>query len=275
MNNIRKTLLALALALPTAAVLADPASQQSAPAATPQVATTGAHLGVMVRNLPPFMAAQLPAEIARGQGIMIVQVEPDSPAAKAGLQNYDVLLSYDDQKLFSPDQLLALVASDQPGREVTLQVVRNGKVQSLQVQLGQRTAPPARPMPRPWQPTPWQMPHPMMPMPPMQGPEQTPGSVSGTFESLHVEKLDNGRYRAAIEYIGPDGKKLSHVYEGSRNEVRQQIQQSQDLPMPARKQLLNALGMQLRLPPMPLPGFDGPFDPDQLLQQWRQHGWGR
>ena len=273
MNNIRKTLLALSLALPTAAVLADPAPQQLAPAVTPQVAAAGAHLGVRVRNIPPFMAAQLPVEVARGQGIMIVQIQPDSPAAKAGLQNYDVLLSYDDQKLFSPDQLSALVASDQPGRKVTLQVVCNGKVQSLQVQLGQRSAPPAMPMPRPWQRAPWQMPHPMMP--PMQGPEQTPGNVNGTFESLNVERLDNGRYRAAIEYIGPDGKKLSHVYEGSRNDLRQQIQQSQDLPMPARKQLLNALGMHLRLPPMPLPGFDGPFDPDQLMQQWREHGWGR
>lgn len=269
MNNIRKAMLALSLTLPAAAVLADQAVQQPAPPPTLQAAPASAHLGVMVRDVPPILAAQLPADVPRGQGVMIVQVQPGSPAAKAGLQQFDVLLSYDDQKLFSADQLSALVANDQPGRTATLQVVRAGKVQSIQVELGQRAARPV--MPGPWQSTPFRMPHPVMP--PMPGQEQAPPTVTETFESLNVEKLEDGRYRAAIEYVGPDGKKLSKVYEGSRNEVRQQIQQSQDLPMPARKLLLNALGMQPQLPPMP--GFNGPFDIDQLMQHWRGGGWGR
>ncbi len=202
---------------------------------------------------------------------MVAQVQPGSPAAQAGLHNFDILLSYDDQKLFSADQLSALVANDQPGRKVRLQVVHAGKVGDVQVELGQGAAQ----QPMPWQAAPYPMPHPVMPHPMRpQMPERQPlpEISSETFESLSVEKLDNGRYRAAIEYLGPDGKKRSYKYQGSRAEIQQQIRQTRDLPPPARQQLLNALGMQPHWPPMN--GFGGPFvDPDTLFQRWRQGAW--
>ena len=81
---------------------------------------------------------------------MVAQVQPGSPAAQAGLHNFDILLSYDDQKLFSADQLSALVANDQPGRKVRLQVVHAGKVGDVQVELGQGAAQ----QPMPWQAAP-------------------------------------------------------------------------------------------------------------------------
>ena len=47
--------------------------------------------------------------------MLIGRVEPSSPAEAAGLKPYDLLLSYDDQKLFSPEQLSRLVATDRAG----------------------------------------------------------------------------------------------------------------------------------------------------------------
>ena len=43
-------------------------------------------------------------------------VDPGSPADKAGLKSHDILVRYDNQKLFSPQQLTKLVWADQPGR---------------------------------------------------------------------------------------------------------------------------------------------------------------
>ena len=46
--------------------------------------------------------------LPKGQGVLVVQVTPDTPAAKAGLRPRDILVNYDDQKLYSPEQLIKL-----------------------------------------------------------------------------------------------------------------------------------------------------------------------
>ena len=111
MTRLTKIALALSLALPACGVFAaQPVPTIAAAAPAVQTAATGAHLGVGVEAVPPVLAAQLPYTVPQGQGVLIGRVEPGSPAAAAGLQAYDILLSYGDQKLFSPDQLSALVA---------------------------------------------------------------------------------------------------------------------------------------------------------------------
>ena len=60
------------------------------------------------------MQSQLAGLLPKGQGILIDRVAKDSPAAKAGLQPYDVLLSYGNQKLHSPEQLVEMVPRTNP-----------------------------------------------------------------------------------------------------------------------------------------------------------------
>ena len=69
---------------------------------------------------------------------MVRRVETGSPAEKAGIKPYDILLSYDDQKLFSPEQLTGLVRSDKPGRVVKVRLLRRGQIHELSVALGGR-----------------------------------------------------------------------------------------------------------------------------------------
>ena len=265
MNRLTKIALALSLALPAGGVFAaQPVPAIAAAAPTVQTAATGAHLGVGVEAVPPVLAAQLPSTVPQGQGVLIGRVEPGSPAAAAGLQAYDILLSYGDQKLFSPDQLSALVAADQPGRTVTLKLVRGGQVQEVQAELGQGAPQPAAP--RPWQARPFHFPRHAFPA----MPEQRQKTVSESFESLNVQKLEDGRYRAAIEYLDEGGAKQSHVFEGTRDELRTQIGQSKDLPPTARKHLLNALNMKGG---WPMPHFRGPLDFEELMRTWREGGW--
>lgn len=274
MRTLKPILLALSLTLPAAiAQAAEPAQAPTPPQkATAPDATTGAHLGVAVNSVPPPLAAQLPADIPRGQGLMVLRVQPGSPAAKAGLQPYDVLLSYDDQRLFSPEQLARLVANDQPGRQVHLKIVRGGQARDVSVTLAKgapRMARPYPPMRAPWGPAMPHMPPQYRSSPPSARGQEAP-VVREVFESLAVERLPDGRYRAAIKYKGADGKSQSFKFEGSREEIQQQIRKSKTLPAPARQQLLNSIGMADR----PLfPAFGRPLNFDELMRLWRQGRW--
>lgn len=265
MNRLNTIALALSLALSTGGVLAaQPTLAETAPAPAAQPIATGAHLGVGVESIPPALAAQLPAAVPRGQGVMIVEVQAQSPAADAGLQPYDILMSYDDQKLFSADQLSALAAADQPGRSVTLSLVRGGQLKEVQVKLGEGAR--RSTMPHAWQP--WRNQFPGRAFPTV--PEQPQQGLTKSFESLNIEKLEDGQYRAAIEYLDADGNKLSYEFKGSRKELQQQIAQSDKLPPAARRHLLNALNMKND---WPMPRFWGPLDLNQLMQTWRGGGW--
>ncbi len=274
MRTLKPMLLALSLTLPVAIAQAAEPAKAPTPSqnATAPDASRGAHLGVAVNSVPPPLAAQLPADVPRGQGLMVLRVQPGSPAAKAGLQPYDVLLSYDDQRLFSPEQLARLVANDQPGRQVHLKVVRGGQAKDVTVTLAKgapRMARPYSPMRAPWAGAVPQMPRLHRPTPPSASGRAAP-IVREVFESLAVERLPDGRYRAAIKYKGPDGKSQSFKFEGSREEIQQQIRESKELPTPARHQLLNAIGMADR---PPFPEFGRPLNFDELMRLWQRGGW--
>jgi S1-C subfamily serine protease len=74
--------------------------------------------------------------LGKEQGLVVDQMTADSPAAKTGIQRYDILATYDDQKLFSVAQLMKLVRADQVGRKVSLGVIRSGKPMNIEFTLG-------------------------------------------------------------------------------------------------------------------------------------------
>ena len=55
----------------------------------------------------PELRAQI--DIPEGQGLLVRQVVPDSPAAKAGLKNFDILLRANDTDLHDMRDLMELV----------------------------------------------------------------------------------------------------------------------------------------------------------------------
>ena len=79
-----------------------------------------AYLGVQLEPLPRPWRASCRGSVPKGQGILVLHVAKDSPAAKAGLQPHDIVTSYNEHKLSSPEQLVKLVRADKPGHEVTL-----------------------------------------------------------------------------------------------------------------------------------------------------------
>ncbi len=66
-------------------------------------------------------------EIPHGVGLVIEHVVEDSPAHKAGIEQFDVLLELDGQIIVNREQLTTLVRSKEPEDTVELEVVRKGE----------------------------------------------------------------------------------------------------------------------------------------------------
>jgi hypothetical protein len=90
-------------------------------------------LGIAVSPATPVVAHQL--KLPEGVGLVVDDVMPESPAAKAGLKEYDVLHKLDDQLLVNPEQLETLVRMHKSGEQVTLNVFHDGKLTDLKVTL--------------------------------------------------------------------------------------------------------------------------------------------
>ena len=73
-------------------------------------------------------------------GALVNEVVRDSPAQKAGIQVGDVIVQWGDQPVNTPDDLLFLVASTQPGTQVKVGFYRGSQKQEVTVTVGQRSA---------------------------------------------------------------------------------------------------------------------------------------
>jgi membrane-associated protease RseP (regulator of RpoE activity) len=82
------------------------------------------YLGVTVESTDPALHHHLPD--TRGAGLTVRAIAPDSPAARAGLLRHDILLRWDDQWLFNPGQLRALLKTIEPGQPQHLTILREG-----------------------------------------------------------------------------------------------------------------------------------------------------
>jgi S1-C subfamily serine protease len=78
------------------------------------------------------------AEIGQEVGLLLVSVESGSPAERGGLFVGDVVVALDGQAVRQLDELLALLNGDRVGKAVPVHVVRGGKVQQVEVTIGEK-----------------------------------------------------------------------------------------------------------------------------------------
>jgi len=98
-----------------------------------------AYLGVVTAPVPPQLRAQL--ELPEGMGLSVEAVADDSPAAKAGIRQYDVLKKFNDQMLCAQEQLSVLVKAAGKDAKVSLVLLRGGREQNVTVTLGEHDEP--------------------------------------------------------------------------------------------------------------------------------------
>jgi len=216
------------------------AGKRQAPNSAEQQAENVEHfgyLGVAVEPLHPSMWSHLRDLFEREQGVLVAQVEEGSPAEAAGIQKHDILLSLDDQKLYSPDQLAKLVRAEKPGTEVTLGIVRQNKREEIKVTIGEGTLAARSLLPES--------------IPTLRTPEWftqhrgAPGKESDweSFDSMNLKSLGDHRFQVQIRYVGKDGKMETHKFEGTREEIHSAIMAEKDLPANERSHLLNSLDL--------------------------------
>jgi S1-C subfamily serine protease len=84
--------------------------------------------------LPPDVRARTGEELA----LLVARVEPESPAARAGIAMGDALLSFGGETLQDPGELLSLLAEDRIGQTVSMKLLRGGELKDVQVTIGVR-----------------------------------------------------------------------------------------------------------------------------------------
>ena len=94
------------------------------------------YMGLAGKDITPDMAELL--NLKNSQGVIVSSVEPGSPADKAGLKSYDVLLEISGRKIETYDSFRNDVAMLAPDSRVTLKVLRDGHTQDITVILGER-----------------------------------------------------------------------------------------------------------------------------------------
>ncbi len=92
-------------------------------------------LGVSIQPLTPELAKSFGAKDAKG--ILVSDVVPDSPAAKAGLKTGDIILEFEGKKVESPGDLQRAVGLTNPGADSKMRVWRDQGEKTLTVKVGE------------------------------------------------------------------------------------------------------------------------------------------
>ncbi len=92
-------------------------------------------LGVGIQGMSRELAASFGLDHPRGA--LVSQVQPDSPAAQAGVRAGDVIVEYDGQPVADTGDLPPLVGASTVGSSARLKVIRDGKEQILTAKIAQ------------------------------------------------------------------------------------------------------------------------------------------
>ena len=95
-------------------------------------------LGVVIQDVDKNLAKSFGLKDARG--ILVSDVQPDSPAAKAGLKQGDVILQLDGNALSDVADLRNRIALILPGKNSALTIIRDGKEQQVEVTITEQPA---------------------------------------------------------------------------------------------------------------------------------------
>ena len=108
----------------------------------------GSHIGIRVRDVDGDDQEILGP--ARAEGAVVEGIDPDSPAAEAGLEVGDVIIEFDDIRVRSARQLARLIQDTPAGRMVQAVVMRNGQREVVEI-VPEASGDQVSLLPREWQ----------------------------------------------------------------------------------------------------------------------------
>lgn len=245
-------------------------------------------MGVWIDKLPIVLSKHLSSTLKKGQGLIIRKVASDSPAKKTGLLPYDIISTINDKDIYSEQQLVGIVSTTKPGKKINLDIIRQGKLLSLEVTVevspnqklshsspsrfhqGMGTVPLTPPD---WMNDPFfrqgfdqsffnqqfnqqfnrmqqqlnQLHQQHQSLHLNQQQQFQLQNSRSQFESIQIESKGD-KQRAIVKYEDSEGNKKEFVFEGDKNEVRQQIQAQSEMDEDKKHSLLQALDMNNNKP---------------------------
>ena len=98
----------------------------------------GGWLGVGVSEVSAEKVKSL--KLPEERGALLGKIVPDSPAAKAGLKENDVVLEINGQRIEGTEQFRRMIHEIPAGRNVSLTIWRDGRSQNIKVMVGKHEA---------------------------------------------------------------------------------------------------------------------------------------
>ena len=93
-------------------------------------------IGTQPVRIPPSQRAGRNQD----QGLIVLAVSDESPAARGNLMVGDIVVGFDGRPVGDPDELLALLDAARIDKQVIVEVLRGGVLRSLEVKVGERGA---------------------------------------------------------------------------------------------------------------------------------------
>lgn len=92
-------------------------------------------IGVIIQEMTKELAESF--DLPNAHGALIVSIQKDGPADKAGIEMGDVILSFDGIDVTSSSDLPRMVGNTKPNSKVLMDVLRNGKIQKISIVVGE------------------------------------------------------------------------------------------------------------------------------------------
>jgi len=96
------------------------------------------YMGAGLQRLSDELITALDLKLEPDYGVLIGSVEPQGPSAKGGLQVEDIVLSFNGVRTQRVQEMLFAVAETEPGTVVDVEVLRDGQILNLQIEVGER-----------------------------------------------------------------------------------------------------------------------------------------
>jgi len=101
-----------------------------------------AYIGVSAQTIAVPSRHARAADVDNNSGAMITALEPDGPAARAGLMSLDTIVRADGESVTGVDDLIRLLSGERIGRRIRIDVLRRGVLREFDVMPLER--PPSR-----------------------------------------------------------------------------------------------------------------------------------
>ncbi len=97
---------------------------------------SGSFIGVNLESLNRQLGEYFGVE--KGRGVLVREVEEDSPAEEAGLKAGDVIVTVDGEKVRDVDDVIEIIGDTDAGEKVEIVVLRNRKEATFEVEVEER-----------------------------------------------------------------------------------------------------------------------------------------